>query len=65
MVSRMIKTMPKLKDGEAYKIPHEGRAEITILHKCCDCGLEHRMAIKKTPRNFILRFWRVKKGGAR
>ena len=54
-----VKTLPKLNDGEEIKVPAHGK-KATIMHECCECGAEHKVELKYTGANFILRFWRRK-----
>ncbi len=43
-------------DGDAITITgHHG----DIVHKCCDCGLHHRITIERNGKDLIFKFYRI------
>ena len=43
-------------DGDAIRITsHHG----AIVHKCCDCGLHHRITIDRDGKDLIFKFYRI------
>jgi hypothetical protein len=58
MIRKIVRTMPKLKDGERFVVPRSGHKG-EFIHKCCKCGAMHDVEITVGTRNFVLRFWRI------
>ena len=46
-----------LVEGDGLKILPESKK---FLFKCCDCGLIHKIKIKREDKNIILKFYRYK-----
>lgn len=57
-VIKIFKTLPRLKEGESIALDHQGTNTVEFFHKCCGCGLEHRVRVHKGKKNFTLKFWR-------
>ena len=55
MIEKSNKIEP-VSDGDAIRITsyHGG-----IVHKCCDCGLHHRITIDRDGDDLIFRFYRI------
>jgi hypothetical protein len=59
MIKQIVKTLPKLKDGERFVVSRSGHKG-EFVHKCCDCGARHDVSVTVGTRNFVFRFWRIK-----
>ncbi len=55
-MKRASNKIEPVSDGDAIRITsHHG----DIVHKCCDCGLHHRITINRDGKDLIFKFYRI------